>query len=172
MIRALFRRQVARFGRRYRYDTTYVARIVDTDLAAAVKLAMAGPFLDHRGKLPRHVWRAAHLRAVRAADCGPCLELAVAMAREEGMERATVAAILRGDPPGEDMALAVRYADAVLANDPSLPECIDAVEAQYGHGGLVALSIAVVAGGFYPLFKRGLGKGAACSPVLRKLEVE
>ena len=170
MIRLLLKRAFARFGARHGYDTGYLARLADADLSATLKLAMARSFLEHRGPLPRPVWRAAQLRAVLHADCGPCLALAASLAKEEGMGRATIAAILRGTVETEDMRLAVDYADAVLSDAPGLGDIVTAVRSHYGDAGLAALSIAVVSGGFYPLFKRGLGEGASCRAVLRELE--
>ena len=170
MIRSLLKRAFARFGARHGYDTGYLQRLAGNDLSATVKLVMARNFLEHRGPLPRPVWRAAQFRAVLHADCGPCLALAASLAAGEGMDRTTIAAILRGTVEKEDLRLAADYADAVLSDSPGLGDIVTAVRNRHGENGLAALSIAVVSGGFYPLFKRGLGEGASCRAVLRELE--
>lgn len=170
MIRALLKRKLCQFGARYDYDTSYLAGATDADLSGVLKLVLARPFLYHRGQLPAPVWRAAHLRATVAADCGPCLKLAAAMAEEEGISKATIAAVLRGKTGNADLDLAIAYAEAVIGNDAVLMDRIEDVRRRFGEAGLVALAAAVVSGGFYPLLKRGLGYGMACAPVLRELE--
>ena len=67
-------------------------------------------------------------------------------------------------PP--DMQLAARYAHAVLDKDSALPAAIEACTRRWGGRGFAGLSASVTAGQLYPVFKRGLGHGTSCTPVM------
>ncbi|MDO6962871.1 carboxymuconolactone decarboxylase family protein [Rhizobium alvei] len=170
MIKWLVGRNLRAFSNRYDYDTGYMHEVLEVDAGAILKLALARSFLGHAGTLPAAVWHAARLRATLAADCGPCLALAVKMAEEDGMTKNTIAAILKGNVVDPDLQLAIVYADAVVANRPEYLASIQEVRERFGMAGLNGLSIAVVAGMFYPLYKRGLGHATTCLPVLMALE--
>ena len=168
MIARILKRQVAGFGNRYGYDASYLHELVDTDCTGAVKLLLVGPFTRHRFGLPAAPYFAAKIIATRRADCGACLKLAIDMAVEAGVPLAAIRQLLLGSgeeaPP--DMRLAARYADAVLDNDPALPAAIAACTRRWGKRGLAGLAAAVTAGQLYPVFKRGLGHGTSCTPVM------
>ncbi|AWI60604.1 hypothetical protein [Sinorhizobium fredii] len=171
MIAALIKRQLAKFQKRYSYDTTYIGEVADLDPHGAVKLALVTGFTGHRFDLPTDAYFAAKITAVQWADCGSCLRLAIAMAIEADVRREEIAALLVGsaaDAP-EAMVLARRYARAVIENDPCLLEVLEACERRWGRRGVAGLAAATVSGLFYPLFKRGLGYGNACEPVYGEL---
>lgn len=166
MLRAFLKRQFRRFGRRWDYDVGYMCDLVDLDTAGAFKLGFVSGFTDHRFGLGPRPCFAAKIIAARSADCGSCLRLVITMAVEAGVPAGVVEAMLThgAGVPG-DMALAMRYAGAVLANDPDLPGIIAACERQWGRQGVAGLAAAVVSGSFYPVLKRGLGHGNSCAPV-------
>ena len=174
MIAAMLKRQFAAFGARYHYDTDYLAELADLDTGGAAKLAMVSPFTSHRFGLPAGPYFAAKAIAAKSADCGPCLDLVIAMAVEAGVARANLARVLTGrrDEAPADMELAARYADAVLANSADIADLLAECEAQWGRPGIAGLASALVSGLFYPMLKRGLGHGLACRPVLAELAAE
>lgn len=167
MIRRLLAGALRRFETRYRYDAAYMHEIVAADLAAGVRLMLATGYLSHRGHLPPACYFAAKLRSARMADCGPCLELVIAMAEEAGVPPHVVLAALGEGEGDAQVEMVVAYADAVLANAPELPAIVDDVRAAFGTHGLAGLAAAVVAGQFYPTLKRGMGHATACAPVVR-----
>lgn len=171
MLAALLRSQVARFGARYGYDTSYIREMADLDAAGALKYGLMAPFTGHRFGLPPEPYFAAKATAARLTDCGSCLRLVIAMAAEAGVAETDLAATLvgRGDhaPPG--MKLASRYAAAVIDNDAGLAEIIEACAERFGRRGVAGLAAATVSGMLYPTLKRGLGYGNACEPVLAEL---
>lgn len=174
MLAWYLKKELAKFGARYDYDTTYVRQLVDLDTAGGLKLSLVSLFTSHRFGLPTEPYCAAGIIAVRAADCGSCLRLAIRKAEEAGVSRENIRALLAeagGEVP-PDMALAARYARAVLDNRPELPEIIAECEARWGRNGVAGLAAAVVSGIFYPTLKRGLGHGNACEPVLAWLRAE
>ena len=173
MMRAFLKSQFGKFGRRYDYDTTYLKEVADLDLGGAMKLGMVAPFTDHRFGLAKEPYFAAKVTAAKWADCGSCLRLAIAMAVEAGVKRSDLVAMLTGEGETPDeMALAARYAQAVIDNAPELADIIADCESRWGRQGLAGLSAATVSGVFYPLIKRGLGYGNVCEPVLSQLKAE
>lgn len=173
MMRGFLKSQFDKFGRQYDYDTGYMKEVADLDAGGAMKLGMMAPFTSHRFGIGAAPYFAAKVTAARWADCGSCLRLAIAMAVEAGLARADLAAMLTGQKNvPEDMALAARYAQAVIDNAPELTEIIAECECRWGRSGIAGLSAATVSGLVYPLFKRGLGYGNVCEPVIAALEAE
>ncbi|BCH35892.1 hypothetical protein MesoLjLc_78220 [Mesorhizobium sp. L-8-10] len=173
MLAALLKRQFAQFENRYGYDTAYMRELADIDAVGALKLGLANGFTRHRFGLPANVYFAAKLTGTKWADCGSCLRLVVDMAVEAGVARADVADLLTGSPGAPpDMKLAARYAAAIIANDPELAEIAAECERRWGRQGIAGLAAATVSGLFYPLFKRGMGYGNACEPVVAALRAE
>lgn len=165
MIRMLLRGGVARFEKRHGYDASYMRDIIDADALGGLKLAMATPLLSHRFGLPREAYFAAKLRSVANADCGPCLRLVIGMAETAGVTADVILAALGDGETSKGPDLAIRYADAVIANSGDAGEIVDKARRYFGRRGLAGLASAVVAGQFYPLMKRGMGHGMSCEAV-------
>lgn len=174
MLALLLKRAFRKFGGRYGYDTSYLTELVDADTSGAFKLGLVSPFTDHRFGLAAAPYFAARITAARQTDCGSCLRLTIAMAREAGVPMRDIRAMLLGgaETAPREMSLARHYAEAVLANDPALMNVLAACEALWGKTGVAGLAAATVSGSFYPLLKRGLGHGNACEPVLAWLAGE
>ncbi len=163
MIRSIGHRIIDRFGDRYDYDATYMHEILDVSIRAFLKLAMAQAMNAHREGLPADTLFAARITAVRFEDCGPCAQLVVNMALEAGVAAATVRAIVGRDfdAMGEDAALGVAFADAVLAHN-ATDEMRARALTRYGERGLVTLAYAIAATRIYPTMKRVLGHAHTC----------
>lgn len=174
MLALLLKRAFGKFGGRYGYDTGYLAELADTDATGALKVALVSFFTDHRFGLEAAPYFAAKITAARQTDCGSCLKLTIAMAREAGVPMRNIRAMLMdgAETAPRDMALARHYAEAVLANDPALLNILAACEARWGKRGVAGLAAATVSGSFYPLLKRGLGHGNSCEPVMAWLAGE
>lgn len=174
MIGPYLKRQFDKFGRQYGYDTAYLREVADLDKSGALKLGLMSKFTSHRFGLPAAAYFAAKVTAAKWADCGSCLRLAIDMAEEAGVARADLAAMLTGpaNKVPEEMALAARYAQATIDNDPDLTAIIADCETRWGRRGVAGLSAAAVSGLLYPVFKRGLGYGNVCEPVIAELAAE
>jgi len=168
MLRPLLKAFTRAFGRRYEYDVSYLLELTENDPTAATKLMFAMPLFSHRGDLPPDVWHTAHIIGARAADCGPCLELAVRMSEEDGMSANLIDDILFGRPEDPDLALIADYAAAVTSNTPDVADYVIRIRTRFGQDGLGVLALAILAGEFYPLLKRGLGHATACSLYLQR----
>jgi hypothetical protein len=167
MIKWLFRRQLAAFEKRYGYDTTYAREMLDTDWRALLALGLVQPMSNYRGGVPPAARYAAKLAATSVEDCGPCTQLMVSLAEEEGVDPAVLRAIAAGDlvAMGPEAALAYRFAHAVLGHDAAADALREEVIGRFGRAGLIALSFQITAGRVYPTVKFALGHAQSCTRV-------
>ncbi|WP_422365040.1 hypothetical protein [Pelagibius sp.] len=129
------------------------------------KLLFFGPLAGHRRAAPRVLINMARIGALRAQDCGACLQIGIDYALKEGTPRDVVQAALRSPealPPHERMVL--DYAQAVAGNRQDLPSLVEALRRELGAAVLAELAFAVATASLFPLAKRGLGVATACDP--------
>lgn len=167
MLASVYKSLARRFGRRYQYDTGYLADVIDASPAAFIKLSLTRGMTRRPGWMPAEPYFAVMLRAVLFEDCGPCTQLVVNFGVEAGVAPERIRAIVARDldvlPP--DTAAAVRFADAVLARDPHAGEARAAVRHRWGERGLIAFGLAMCGARVFPAFKYAIGHGEACQRV-------
>ena len=160
--------RLAAFERRYGYDASYMRELLAIDRRAFWAFVRATRLGAYRRDAPRDVVYAAALTSIIAEDCGPCTQLGVAMALEQGSSPAVLAAIVRGDEAAlpEDVALGRRFARAVIEHAPAADELRAEIERRWGKRAVVALAFAVLTSRMYPTVKYALGHGHACQRVV------
>jgi hypothetical protein len=167
MLRWLLRRRLAAFEREFDYDVSYARDILAADPGALLRFGRVQAMGRYCRDVPRAAWYAAGIAGTMAEDCGPCTQLGVAMAEREGIPPATLRAIIAGDvaatPP--DVALAFRFAQAVLAHDPAADDLRAQILDRWGARALISLAFAITAARMYPTMKYALGHGRACQRV-------
>ncbi len=167
MIRRFLDKSISRFSNHYDYDASYMREILDESTAAGFQLAMSTAFLQRDFGVSKEAFYAAKIRSVMRADCGPCLRLAMTMAQESGLSPDAILPALGHGEASEDAALAIRFTDAVLDNSADLAETVEEARKRFGDRARIGLAVAVLAGQFYPLLKRGMGHAATCEPIVR-----
>lgn len=167
MVRWLLHTGIRKFERQWDYDASYMHDIADASPRAAWLFSRATAIGTFRVGVPAAVCSAAGITAVRHEDCGPCTQIAVSMAERAGVSAAVLRAVLADDDAvmPEDVALAWRFARAVLARDPAERERAEIVR-RWGRVGLVSLAFAITAARLYPTMKYALGHGQACMRVV------
>jgi hypothetical protein len=167
MVRWLMRRKIAAFERAFDYDMSYISDLVDADPKAARLFGRATAIGQYRPDVPLAPWFAAQITTVMAEDCGPCTQLGVTMAERQGVDPAVLRAVLARDIAAlpDDVALGVRFADAVLAHDAAADTLRDEIVRRWGTRALIALGFAITAGRLYPTLKYAMGHGKACTRV-------
>ncbi len=167
MLKSLLHRLIRPMERKYGYDAGYMHEMIDASSSAALKFAMAQAMANHCDSVSKDAWYAARLAAVLSEDCGPCTQLGVDMAKEQGVDEAKIAHLLRGDieAAGPDAALGYRFGMAVATNSDAILDLVDRVRDRYGERGLVSLALAVTGTRMYPTLKRALGHGVACTRI-------
>jgi hypothetical protein len=164
MLKWLVKKQLETFGRRWAYDTAYVREIVDEAGVGAVMPMQSLRKLGGYRKAPLDAYYGAALTAGKAADCGPCLQLGVAMAEAEGVRPQTIRAILERDFErcSKEALLGIELALSTIARDGSGEEARTEILRRWGRAGLVSLAYAIIAAQAYPAFKYAIGHGHAC----------
>ena len=167
MFRGLMHRGIKSFERQWDYDATYVHEMIDASPRAAWLFSRAARLGQYRRDIPFDAWAAAGITAVRHEDCGPCTQLAVAMAEKRGVNQQVLRAVLKGEPDGmpADVALVWRFTRAVLGHEPA-DEYRDAIVTRWGRRALVSLGFAILAARIYPTMKYAMGHGKACTRVV------
>ncbi|MGB7047950.1 MAG: hypothetical protein WBD57_06490 [Candidatus Cybelea sp.] len=163
MFKWLVKKQLESFGRKWGYDTAYMAQIVDEAGVGAVLPMQGLQKLGSYRKVPPDVWYGAALTSGKAADCGPCLQLGVKMAEKE-IKPELIRAILERDYAkcSKESLLGIELALSTVARDGTGGEARAEILRRWGRAGLVSLAYAIVAAQSYPTFKYAIGHGHAC----------
>jgi len=168
MLKWFIRRRLEAFERQHDYDASYLHEVLDIDLGAFIKFSRATALGGYRKDVPADVYCGASLTSSVLADCGPCTQLGVGLALQAGVAPATLAAIVKGDtaamPP--EVALASRFARAVLARDVSADQYREEIQRRWGDRALLALAFGIMATQLYPALKYAMGHGKACTRVI------
>jgi hypothetical protein len=168
MIKWLIGRKLAAFEREFDYDMSYARDVLAADLGAFMTFARATKLSGYRKDVPADVCFAVKLVGTMVEDCGPCTQLMVTMALKEGVDRRTIAAVLRGDLDSlsPEVRLGVEFARASLAHDPAADALREEIVRRFGPRGLVSIAFGLVGARIYPTLKYALGHGRACQRVV------
>ena len=133
------------FGQHYDYDVSYMEALMEASPGAYRVFEGAMPMSQYHRVARMDLMAIARIAALRAEDCGPCLELSVKMAREAGMEEAVIRGALRGGQGLSPEQLEVfTYATAVAKNEPMEPDLIDRLQQRWGKEAVAELAVAIV----------------------------
>lgn len=165
MLKWLARKQLEKFRKQWNYDTGYMREVLDeAGVGALAPMQGFQKAAAYRKNVPADAYCAAAIEAVRAADCGPCMQLGVRMAEAQGVSPDVLRAIVAGDRDAmsDDVRLAFDLAHAVVTRDLRCGELSEAVKKRWGMAGAVSLAYGIAAAGTFPAFKYALGHGQAC----------
>lgn len=163
MLRFMVRRVVTAMRKRYGYDGSYMEEVAAVSSGGALRLMLLPLLSQYRGSAPIDLVAGAAVASTREGDCGPCLQLAVDMALEQGACADGLRRALAGDPAGAgDTGLGFRFARAAIEDGAVLAQLREEIVARYGESAVVALSLAAATGRTWPVIKRALGHGQAC----------
>lgn len=163
MLKWILHRVLDRAFARFLYDATYLHDVLNTSTSGLVKFLMAQPMNLHRKGITREAWYAAKITTVRHEDCGPCAQLVVDMALQDGVPETVVKAIVARDYSRltPDAELGLRFAEAVALHD-STGQWRAEVVRRFGQDGLISLAFAMAQTRTYPTIKRVLGYAHVC----------
>lgn len=164
------RRRLAAFEARWNYPMDYARALLAGSRRAFFAYARLAPAAALREGLPAAAWHAAKITALRVEDCGPCTQLAVDMARAEGVADPLLQALLSDDRAAlqrldADAALTHGFARAWAHREADLPQHREALRQRFGDAGLATLAVAMTAARMFPLLKTALGHGQQCQRV-------
>jgi hypothetical protein len=172
VIRRILLLLVDRFERRWSYPSDYLRDLVAISPMAAVRFMAATALTAKPRAADRTLWHAAKVATGLHDGCGPCAQLALDMAAAAGLAAADLAALVAHDEGAmsEPARHGWLFAHAVLAGDAvALAVEREWVEGVCGRQGLADVALAVAGVRLYPVVRRALGHGEACSvPTLPK----
>ena len=152
-----------RFGAHYSYDTTYLQELLNAAPEAFDLFSQAQPMGRYREQLPLDAHIVARLSAMQSEDCGPCAQLTLRMAVEEGVSHEFLRTLL--EAPGrlpQDLQDVREHARYVVGRAEADPERLERLRRAYGNAGVAELALAITGARMYPALKRALGHGQSC----------
>jgi hypothetical protein len=161
-------REIAKFEKEWDYDMSYARDMMASNWNAFRGFGAVAKLGALRGVAPAEAVSAAKIATTMAEDCGPCTQLLVTMAEREGVDSATLRAIVARDVSAMPAApaLGYRFAQATLAHDLAELDRLRAEIAQrWGKSGVVELSLAIAIARIYPTVKYAMGYGHACQQI-------
>ena len=168
MLRWLLRRTVSAFERQWNYDASYLREMIDISPRAAWRFVNATRLGTYCRDVPIEAWCTVGITAVRSEDCGPCTQLATAMAERRGVAPEILRAVLKEDVAAmpDDVALAWRFTKATLAHDASADDYRAVILERWGPRAVVSLAFAITTARIYPTVKYAMGHGKTCTRVV------
>ena len=168
MIRWALRRFIDKFERDWHYDAGYMREMIDASPRAAWLFSRVTALGQFRRDIPLDAWFAAGITAVRHEDCGPCTQLAVAMAERSGVSPAVLRALLSDQPEAmpAEVALVWKFTRATLAHDAAADGYREEIVKRWGRKALLSVAFSMTAARIYPTVKYALGHGKACMRVV------
>ena len=168
MLTWLLKRQIGAFESKYDYDMSYVRHMLAVDPAAVWTFGKVQALKSYRKDVPRDAYMAVALVGTLVADCGPCSQLMVSMALEEGVLPETIAAVVseRYDALSEEVRLASQFARASLAHSPEADSLRERIVQLWGERALFSLAFALVTSQLFPTLKYALGYGKTCKALV------
>jgi len=134
---------------------------------ATTKFFSFMPLANHGVAAEVDALTVARMVALRAEDCGPCLQIAVNVARATGVDPTLIQTVLDERPEDLPPLLQRVYAftRAVVETSPEADALGAALSEELGRPALVELALAVATIRVYPTLKRGLGYARSCAKV-------
>jgi len=166
MISWFINRQITKAERDLGVPLDYARWIAKVSLPATMRMAKFTKLL-HTDRGPTTAVHVASLVGSMAEDCGSCVQIGVNLARQAGVSREILQAVVRRTPEAlpEQLADVYHFADAVTAGSPEQDDYRERVRQHYGDEGLVEIALAVALHRVFPTLKRGLGFAKSCALV-------
>ena len=151
-------------ARRNGGDAEYIINLRAISPRALRHVGAAARMLSHREAVPADAACAAQLIGALAEGCGSCVQIHVHMARKAGVSDEQIGAILQndGDALSAEIALAIRFARAIIRHSADEGAAREAARAKWGDKGVVDLTIATQTSRFLSMLKGGFGYAAQC----------
>lgn len=167
MLRRLILSRVAAAEKELGVPLDYCRFMIRVSLRASLKFAKFLGVDEYRRAMPPEPFYVARIVAVREADCGTCLQIAINQARKAGVPPDVLRAVLDGKPDdlAEESRDAYRFAEAVLTANGEEADLRERMRLRHGDEALIELALAFASCRAFPIIKRTLGFAVSCSEV-------
>jgi alkylhydroperoxidase family enzyme len=158
------------FEKRSGVSAEYARWMANVSPRAFMKFGKLGQLAQYRRELPADASAVAHLIAARSQDCGPCVQIGVNLALQDGVSRDILRAVLdrKPDQLPPDLADVYHFAESVVSGEED-DILRQRVREHYGDEALIEIGLAMAVGQTFPIVKRAIGYTKSCS--LMKIEV-
>lgn len=165
MLQSIILKRLDAMEREFGVSLDYLRFVVRTSRKAFFKFAKIFPLAAYRSKLPPAPMNVARLVASMDADCGPCVQIGVYYAKQEGVPADVIRAVVERRPEdlSPELADVYRFAEAVLSDDPDQDRLRERMRERYGDEGLIEMSFGMASTRVFPMTKRVLGYATSCS---------
>jgi len=167
MLRKIILSRITSTEKQWGVSLEYCRFIIRVSLRAAFKFAKFLAVDEYRRVLPPGPFYVARIVAVREADCGTCVQIAVSQAKKAGVPADVLRAVVEGkleDLP-EELRDACRFAEAVVTANGEDDTLRESIRLKYGDEGLIEMALAIPSCRTFPTVKRALGYAVSCSAV-------
>jgi len=167
MLRKLILARIAAAEKDLGVSLEYCRFIVRVSLRASFKFAKFLAVDEYRRVLPPAPCYIARIVAVRDADCGTCVQIAVNQAKKAGVSAELLRAVLdcKLDELPEELREAYCFAEAVVTANGEEDAWRERIRLRYGDEGLIEMALAIASCRVFPITKRALGYAVSCSAV-------
>lgn len=161
----IVRHKIRTSEKRLGVSMDYLRDMYDHAPDAFWKFTKFMPAAQHRAKLPPAPYHVARLVATCHEDCGPCVQIVVNLAKEDGIEPAILTATLAGkvEQLPESLQDVYRFAEAVVTASGDEAEYRERLRKVFGEEAMVELALAIATCRVFPTLKRALGHAQSCS---------
>lgn len=162
---AVYRQQIEREERRIGQPMDLPKEMLKASPGLLTRYLAAAPLFGYGRAAPDDVLHILRIAALRAADCGPCVDIGAAYGRAGGLAEENLQTARRGnyDDLPHDLSLAAYFGDAIVRNLPEVNELGNAAEREWGRAGRVEMALAAATAIVHPAMKRGLGMTTSCA---------
>jgi alkylhydroperoxidase family enzyme len=165
MIGMLVRHQIRTSEKRLGVPLDYLRHIYEHAPDTFWKFTKFLPLAQYRSKLPPAPYHVARLVAIYQDDCSHCLQIAVNLAKEDGIEPAILTAVLNRsvEQLPESLQDVYRFTEAVVNHRTDIELFRERLRKVFGQEALVELAMAIATSRVFPTLKRALGYSQSCS---------
>jgi alkylhydroperoxidase family enzyme len=159
MLRRLILGRIGAIEKDWGVSLEYCKFILRVSLRAFFKFGKFMAVDEYRRVLPADPCYVARIVAVRDADCGTCVQIALKQALKAGVPAEQLRAALDGNPDAlpEASRDAYRFAETVVTASSEQEALRERIRQRFGDEGLIEMALAIAACRTFPLVKRALG---------------
>ena len=168
MIGFIVERALQRAEKRFGVSFDYAREMHRISPRATWQMLKLQKIGGYREACPPAAWHAAHIAAALTEDCGPCVQMAVTLAREDGVAAETLRALIdrRLDAIETGTADAFLFGEAVARSAATADDLRARLQARYGEKAIVDLAIGIAIARVWPALKRAMGHAQFCQRVV------
>ncbi len=164
MIKTLLIQSINSFERKTGYDASYMKAIAESSPKMAIYFSKLIKLNSYRKKTSLELMAVAKIAAMKAEDCGSCLQLNINYAIWDGVDPVLVETVVKKpEALSGDHRLIYRFATGVAHQTQELDHLRSQIQEKYGRDVLIELSMAIATARVYPSLKRGMGYASSCS---------